>query len=210
MIRIENLCTKISDDIAKELNLDNDKKSIIHYGIFSFIQMGFSILIVMIVGAIFNVFIEALIISFTTSILRKSSGGVHASSPIKCVIVGTISSVGMGLISKYLNATIYINILIGIITFISSYYILYKLAPVDSISKPIKNIEKRKRLKKNSMRILSIYLIFVILIFLYFYFLKNSNVLIFSLCIYMGILWQVFSLTKTGHLLLGKLDKLFK
>lgn len=206
MLRIEKVCEKLSSDIAKELNLDDDKKSVINYGIFSFVQMGFSVLLVMIVGAIFNVFVESLITSFTTSILRKSSGGAHASSPIKCAIIGTISSVGMGLISKYYIINININILIGIITFIGAYCILYKLAPVDSIAKPIKNIEKRKRLKKHSIMILSVYLILVIINFAY-YFLKNSNVLVYSSCIYMGVLLQVFSLTKIGHLLLGKLDK---
>lgn len=207
MFRIEKICENISSNIAQELNLDYDKKSVINYGIFSFIQMSISVLFVMIVGAIFNVFIESLIISFTTSILRKSSGGAHASTPMKCSIIGTISSVGMGLISKYYITNFYINILIGIATFVLSYYILYKLAPVDSVAKPIKNFEKRKRLKKHSIMILSFYLILAIINFVY-YFVQNSDVLVYSLCIYMGILLQVFSLTKIGHILLGKLDKL--
>ena len=204
MFKIQNICEKISSNIAQELSLDDDKKSVINYGIFAFIQMMICIVLVIIFGTVFNVVIEALIISFTISILRKSSGGVHASCPGRCAIIGTIASVGMGLISKHINVSFSLVILIGSIIFIWSYYIVYKLAPVDSIAKPIKSIKKRNRLKKSSMVILSVYLIIVIINNLYFYFMKNSTVLVYSLCIYMGLLWQVFSLTKYGYLVMGK------
>jgi len=207
MFKIQNICGKISSKIARELNLDDDKKSVINYGIFAFIQMVICIALVVIFGFIFNVVSEALIISFTISLLRKSSGGIHASSPGRCAIIGTIVSVGMGLLSKYINVNFSGVVLMGVIIFIWSYYIIYKLAPVDSIAKPIKSIEKKKRLKKSSMMILSIYLIIVVINLLYFYFMKDYIVLVYSSCIYMGLFWQVFSLTKYSPLLMGKLDK---
>ena len=70
-MKIEEVCRNISDYIAIELNLDEEKKSVINYGIFAFIHMIICIVLVAFFGAIFNVFLEALIISFTTSILRK-------------------------------------------------------------------------------------------------------------------------------------------
>ena len=205
MFKIENICEKISTYIAQELNFDDDKKSVINYGIFGFIQMGICIALVIIFGFIFNVTIEALIVSFTISILRKSSGGVHAHSPERCAVIGTVSTVGMALICKYINLSFGFIILIGSIIFIWSYYTVYRLAPVDSIAKPIKNIEKRKRLKKSSIIILSVYLIVVVIDILCYLITQNSKVLVYLLCIYMGLLWQVFSLTKNGHLILGKL-----
>lgn len=209
MLKLENLCNKISNYISEELNLDDNRKAIINYGIFAFMQMIICILLVMIFGAVFNVFFEAIIVSFTVSILRKSSGGVHASSPKACAVIGTISSIWMAKISQNIQVDFNRLIILGVIIFIWAYYFIYKLAPVDSIAKPIKNLEKRKRLKKNSIIILSAYLIIVIINFTYFYLIKNESALIYISCIYMGILWQVFSLTKSGHLLLGKLDKLF-
>lgn len=205
MFNIENICEKFSSYIAQELNLDDDKKSVINYGIFAFVQMGICILLVIMMGIIFNVTIEALIISFTISILRKSSGGVHAHSPERCAVIGTVASIGMGLMCKYVNISFSFAILIGSAIFIWSYYIVYKLAPVDSISKPIKNIEKRKRLKKSSFYILSIYLIVVLINMFYYLLTKKLSLLTYSLCIYTGLLWQVFSLTKCGHLVMGKL-----
>lgn len=210
MVKIEDICGKFSNNIAKELNLDDDKRAVINYGIFAFIQIAICIILVVIFGLIFNVVTEALIVSFSISILRKSSGGVHASSPGRCAIIGTIAGVGMGLIVKYINVSLGLVMIGGSIAFIWSYYIVFKLAPVDSAAKPIKNIEKRTRLKKNSMMILSVYLIIAITGIVYFYFMRNSRLLVYSLCLYMGMLWQVFSLTRCGHLVIGKLDKLFK
>lgn len=206
MFKVEGICKKISDYIAEELNFDDDKKSVINYGIFAFVQMVICIALVIIFGVIFNVTIEALIISFTVSILRKSSGGVHASSPERCAVIGTVTSVGMALMAKNINYSFGFVILFGIIVFVWSYYILYKLAPVDSIVKPIKNIKKRRRLRKSSIITLSVYLIIVIINILSYLSINNFVLLTYSLCIYMGLLWQGFSLTKSGHLILGKLN----
>lgn len=208
MIKIEQLCENISNYIATELNLEQDKKSVVNYGIFAFIHMIICIILVVIFGIIFNVMIEALIISFTASILRKSSGGVHASSPEKCVVIGTISTIIIALISKNLNLSYNLNILFGALVFSFSYYIIYKLAPVDSISKPIKNIKKRNKLKKTSIKIIFIYLLISVVNIILYFLIENYVFLTYSMCVYMGVLWQVFSLTHIGHVILGKLNNL--
>ncbi|WP_297421316.1 accessory gene regulator ArgB-like protein [Clostridium sp.] len=201
MFSVEKICEKISKNIAKELNFDDDKRDIVNYGIFAFIQTGICIAMVIIFGLIFNVTIEALIISFIISILRKSSGGVHASSPGRCAIIGTIICVGLAMISKKIYIDFFLNIFWGSIVFVWSYYIVYKLAPVDSIAKPIKTIEKKTRLKKNSIKILTVYLIIVIINSISYFYIRNIIFLTFSMCIYMGSLWQVFTLTRAGHAL---------
>lgn len=210
MSKIEKLSNKISDNMAKELNLDIEKKEIINYGLFAVIQIAFSIILTMIFGLIFNVFLESLIIAFTISILRKSSGGAHAGTPGRCAVLGTIVSVGFGLIAKFIKKDVVMILIIGIMIFLWSFYIVYKLAPVDSVAKPIKNQERRKKLKRSSMMILSVYLVLAIANILYYYYSGNVSVLTYTLCIYMGLVWQIFSLTKSGHLILGNIDAFFK
>lgn len=205
MFKIETICQQTSNYIAQELNFDSDKKSVINYGIFAFIQMSISIALVIIFGFIFKATIEALLVSFTISILRKSSGGVHSQTAERCVIIGTVSSVGMALISKHINISVELFTLLVLITFIWSYYTVYKLAPVDSIAKPIKNIVKRRRLKRSSLIVLSVYLLIEVINIVYYSITNDYNILIYSMCICMGLLWQVFSLTNSGHLILGKL-----
>lgn len=210
MWSIEKICNKISNNIAEELKFDEEKKSVINYGIFAVIQMGIAIGLTIIFGFAFHAVVEALIVSFVISILRKSSGGVHASSPGRCAILGTIVSVGFGLLAKFVDKSLIVIIAIGIVIFLWSFYIVYKLAPVDSAAKPIKNQERRKKLKRSSMAILSVYLIMAIVNIIYCYYKGNVSVLTYTLCIYMGLVWQIFSLTKIGHLILGKIDAFFK
>ncbi|MFR4582059.1 accessory gene regulator ArgB-like protein [Clostridium cadaveris] len=210
MSKIENLSNRISDNIARELKSDKDKKEIINYGLFAVIQITFSIILTMIFGLVFNALSESLIVAFTISILRKSSGGAHAGTPERCAVLGTFVSVGFGLLSKFVGKNLVAIIFIGIIIFLWSFYIIYKLAPVDSAAKPIKNQERRKKLKRSSIIILSVYLIIVIVNIIYYYYTNNVSVLTYTLCIYMGLVWQIFSLTKSGHLILGKIDAVFK
>lgn len=210
MWSVEKICNKISNNIATELKCDEEKKLVINYGIFAIIQMGIAICLTIIFGLLFNVVAEALIVSFTISILRKSSGGAHASTPGRCAILGTIVSVGFGLVAKRIEKNAVTISLIGIIIFFWSFYIVYKLAPVDSAAKPIKNQERRKKLKRSSMMILGAYLVIAIANILYNYYSVNVSVLTYTLCIYMGLVWQIFSLTKSGHLILGKIDDFFK
>ncbi|MGV8984057.1 accessory gene regulator ArgB-like protein [Clostridium sp.] len=206
---MEKLSNNIANKVALELALDNDNREVIAYGTFAVMQMFLSIIFVFIFGLLFHVALEALIISFTAAILRKYSGGVHASSPGNCTSIGTIVCVGQAiLISLLLSPVVNLKLIIilGVVIFFWSYYIIYKLAPVDSASKPIVKMEKRNRMKKGSIILLSVYLI-IILVFIQLYLSSGeSKLLIYALCLYSGILWQVFTLTTQGHLLVGKVD----
>lgn len=208
-MNLEIICKNISNNLKNELNLDDDKASIIEYGLFAFFHMSVSILLVAAIGLIFNVMIEALIISFVVAILRKFSGGAHASTALNCAIVGVLISVIPAYITKNLNLNINYIIFIGIPLYIILYIIIYKLAPVDSPNKPIKKEEKIKKLKKGSIILLSIYMIIVAFNISIYYISKNQVFLMYSACIYIGLLWQVFTLTKYGHILVNIIDSLF-
>lgn len=209
MFNVENISNKLADKIVKEVNGDDERRAIIAYGIFGMLQIGMSILLVIIFGALFNIMIEALIMSFTISILRKYSGGVHASTPNICTIIGTLICIIAPLIMSKFLIEFYEILVFGIIVFCISYYLIYKLAPVDSINKPIKKLERRKKLKRKSMIILTIYILIVIILLFLYKNLESRKLLLYCMCIYSGIIWQVFSLTKIGHIVLGRLDFIF-
>ena len=205
---LELLSKNISNSLKRELDLDEDKRSIIEYGIFSFLHIVLSILLVMIFGLMFDVMIEALIISFIAAILRKFSGGAHASTSTNCAVSGILISVIPAYIIKHISLTGDYIIFIGILLYITAFIVIYKLAPVDSPNKPIKKQEKIKRLKRGSIIILSIYMIIVAINISMFYIYKFNSLLVYSSCIYIGILWQVFTLTKYGHIVVNKIDSL--
>jgi len=206
---MEKLSNNIANKVASELSLDQDNREIIAYGTFAFIQMLFSIILVFLFGLLFHVAFEALIISFTGAILRKYSGGVHASSPWICNFIGTIVCVGQAIIISLLISLVvnlYLVVIPGVVIFIWSYYIIYKLAPVDSASKPIIKMEKRNRMKKGSIILLSVYLVITVFLILMYVSSGEKKLIFYALCLYSGILWQAFTLTTPGHLLVGKVD----
>jgi len=206
MYLIEKISNSFAKKIANELEYDNDKQEVIAYGTFALLQIAFSVALVVIFGLIFGVVIEALILTFTISILRKYAGGVHASSPTICIVVGTVICIGFAALSKIaLFSNFNIVLYITIITFILSYIILYKLAPIASKSKPLSDA-KKVRMKKGSIITLSIYMFIVAILFVLYFVLNIINLLNYIFCINIGILWQVFTLTKVGDKVLGSLD----
>lgn len=135
------------------MNVNEEQEQIIVYGAINLFQMLFAILWVIIAGLLFGVFYEALIFSISASILRKYSGGVHASSPSRCVIIGTFSAVLAGILINnifYSINSINVAVISGAII-IFAFITVFRNAPVDSIKKPIKNIETRKQFKRKSI-----------------------------------------------------------
>jgi accessory gene regulator B len=206
---MEKLTNNIAVKISSELGLDNDRKEIIAYGAFAILQTTVSIALIVIFGLLFGVLPEALIVSFTVSILRKYSGGVHASSPRICTVIGTVTTVGQALLILFLLTPLInlkFSIILGLLIFAWSYYVIFKLAPVDSSAKPIRTQKKRERMKKGSILVLDAYMMIVIFNIIIYLLTHEKRFLVFSLCIYGGVLWQAFTLTRTGHLTLGKID----
>lgn len=210
---MENLSNSIANKVASELNMDKDKKEVIAYGTFVLLQTFISIFLVSIFGYMFHVAMEAVIILFTASILRKYSGGAHAGSPGNCTFIGVVICVGQALLISFIVNVwidVKITLILELIVFVCSYYIVYKLVPVDNPSKLIKSEAKRKRMKKGSFIILSIYMIIVTFIMVLYFNIKKTAILLYALCIIIGIAWQIFTLTKSGHLVLTKIDMFLK
>jgi accessory gene regulator B len=208
MFLIEKVSNKIGETIAENLILDDDNKEILIYGAFCFLQTIISFTLIFIFSYIFNVLVQAIFISFSGSILRKYSGGVHSSSPNKCLIISILISVGFSKLLIFFTKNLpiifpYLFILLGIIY---SFYCILKFAPVDSVSKPINSIIKRKKLKINSIIFLSVFTFIAFILSLIYMFKSNINFLIYSECIILGVTWQSFSLTNLGHKFLTKID----
>jgi len=208
----EKIAVKIGNDAKSLLNVDDDKEQIIIYGAICLFQIIFAILWVIIAGLFFGVLYEALIFTIIVGVLRKYSGGGHASSPSSCIIIGTILAVVAGLsidkIFYKLNLTTVILISITFITF--AFIIVIKDAPVDSIKKPITNVEMKKQFKKKS--IIVIFIFSALIIILYVLSKKYSELFYIKVIetISFGILWQTITLTKKGISFLNKVDFVLK
>ena len=207
-----NLSNKLAQKIASELNYDDEKKAVINYGIFAFLQILASLFLVALFGLLLGVVAQALVVSFASSILRQYSGGVHASRPSICLIIGTVVTIGIAVIAHYVSGLIAAGFIIAVdaVLIIVSYLLVCKYAPVDSPAKPIKTESRRKKMKRFSLVILSAYLICVAILVIVHFTQANNVVIEYSLCICLAIGWQVFNLTIIGHSILTKVDSLLK
>lgn len=206
---IENISKVIAEKVSSELNYDNERKEIIQYGTYALIQTLISIISVLILGLLFNIALEALIFLFTASILRKYSGGAHSESSNVCTLLGIIISICIGfLIKSSFFAKINFEgvVFIGIVIFVFAYFIVFKYAPVDTKNKPIKTEKKKKRMKKGSLKILTIYLFIEIFNIILYYNSGWSLAKPVMLSIMLGVAWQCMTLTYIGHILLKTID----
>lgn len=204
----ERLAVNIGRKAKLVLDVDEDKEQIIIYGAISLLQTVFAILWVIIIGLILGVIYEALTFSISASILRKYSGGVHASSPSRCIIVGTALAAIAGIIIErfFYKLTISTVVVMSIFCIVAALVIVFQNAPVDSIKKPITNIEMKKRFKRNSIFVIFIISLMIIILFAFYkaspelYYIKDIE------SISLGILWQSITLTKIGMIALSKVD----
>lgn len=202
---MERLANNISQYLQRELSLDNKNYQVVNYGMIALVQILAFVIILLFTGLLFDTLLEGYILTFIVAILRKSSGGVHASSLEVCTAIGVIASIVLTLIAKYiLSVYLTINqaVILTSIIYIYCFIVAFKLVPVDNPNKPISSEDKKKRLRKKSFITLTVSLCISIILIL----LNNKFYISCSFCISLASLWQIFSLTKPGALLFHSFD----
>ena len=122
------------------------------------------------------------------------------------MVIGTIMCVGVAKLILTFHFEMHVFIIINALIFLMSYYLMYKVAPVDTPNKPIKKIERKIRLKRISLVNVTIFLCMVILFMCLYNHYGNYRYIIYSNCISVGIFLQTITLTKFGHRLFNNID----
>jgi accessory gene regulator B len=206
---MEQLSKKIAADIAHSLGKNNDEQEIIAYGLLGIFQLISNIGLTLLFGWIFGVPFQALVLSFSVSLLRRFSGGAHAESLNFCTLVGLVYSIFFAKVSVYLAGStlnLWISLSFSALIMILAWITVAARAPVDSPQKPIRSIEKKQRMRKGSFQTLT-FLTFVVTL-LFIVGCSNKTVLSYGFSLVFGVLWQTFSLTIPGAMLLNSLDKI--
>ncbi len=203
-----SLTNKLTGKISSELGYDAEKSAVIRYGMFAFFQIFISLAIVAVLGLLLGAVFQALVVSFCSAILRQYSGGVHATKPSICLIVGTVATIAITVIVHSFTAMVPVAYLIGVIVIIMAlaYFLIHKYAPVDSPAKPIKTEKKRTKMKRISLIVLSVYFAFIIVLVIMNLTQTRPVYMEYAMCICLASGWQVFNLTNKGHRLLKKVD----
>jgi len=208
---MEKLARKLANRIALSLGYDDEKEAVIAYGLIAMIQIFITVLLVLLLGILIGATAEAMIVCFSVSTLRKYSGGAHAGSAELCTSMSVVYCTLTAFASGKLLLGLYSPLLMVpaiIVIYGISFLIVHKYAPVDSPNKPIRTQQKRKRMRKGSFIILSVYFLFSVVLFVFgceFNFLNS-----YGISLLFGVAWQIFTLTSTGAFLLHNVDKLFR
>jgi accessory gene regulator B len=192
-----------------ELAYPEEQRQVIAYGLTAIFQTVFMTAIVLVLGAILHIFVESAILCFAVSILRKYSGGTHASSIGSCTIIGVVFCIVSGIAMKALSTLAVppgILVIACALTYATAFFVAIQKAPVDSPNKPIRTEKKRKKMKKATIIVISVYMVIsAVLIF-------NSDrsvIFVGSLfCLLLSVIWQMSSLTNPGRIVLEGLDRL--
>lgn len=203
----ENMSKKVALYLCESKDKDSEEFAILKYGVFAFLQGIIAMTLTIIFGILTNTLLEMVTISLVGALMKRNSGGVHCSSPNRCLLVGIILSYTFTLIGRGIINLEHIYI-ICIIALISSFIILYKKCPVPCENKPLKKEETRKRLRKNAFYIYyAIIILFIInMILISIGITDNLNSLILYMII--GVYMQTLSLTGIGSKFILFLDKL--
>lgn len=203
---METLAKSLATKLANELGFDCEKRDVIAYGLTALIQVIITTTMVFLLGLMFGVVCESLVICFSVSLLRKYSGGAHLGTIEVCTLFAVVYSVGIGAISKYILAPIIgleLLVIISIVIYFISFFFLYKLSPVDSPNKPIKTQNKKNKMRKGSFITLFVYALVSCVLFI---FMDHFFTITIQISLIFGISWQVFTLTKLGFLFIKSMN----
>lgn len=196
---MEKISFKIANKISSELNFDEDKRQVVQYGLLALVQLFFYVFFIVLIGIFFGVALEALVVLFSVSLLRKYSGGAHSDSIIVCTVFGVFFCLAFSIIIKHFIIgfiSFYSLSFLMLIIYATSFLLIDKYAPVDNPNKPIKTEKKRLRMKKYSYATLLFY--FAVSLALLFFGKTNKILFSYDLCLLVGVIWQVFTLTGLG------------
>ena len=208
---VEQISLNLAKRLGNKLDKNEEEIAVLNYGLFFLIHTSIAILLTLLVGIVLGIFTEIMIISISASLLKRYSGGVHSSSPNRCVMSGLILSVIASFISKYIAINFdYINmVLFEVIIMIVSAVIFYKKCPVPSKNKPLKKESTRIKLRKKAFQMMFLYTIIIIVLCTVYSFKQIYWMKLVSFSIVMGIIIQTIAITKLGDLLINFFEKIF-
>lgn len=158
--------------------------------------MGYSLLFL--TSYIFGVWRYALTAAVTASVFRIFSGGAHATSAIRCSIIGLTVFTGFGAFAGKIvdKGRLQAFLVYLLILLLFSFITLYRYAPADTPSKPINSQAQKKTLRLTSFILLASYSVLVLYVSrtsagnLYINYIAASS---------LGLGWQMFTLTPWGY-----------
>lgn len=194
---IHSLSTSLAEKVVNETNLHQEKIPYVAYG-FEVILGGLvKFICFMFVPWLFGVLSQTLATVFSSSLLRYFSGGAHCTSLYRCLTSTLIIFTSSGLISKHIPMDVHLFKIITLLLIPPVITVLLMSAPADTPNKPILSAREKIILKSGS----------IVIAIIFFGILHLSPLSMdIKTAILLGIVIQVFTITKWGYYLIDHMD----
>lgn len=136
-----------------------EKLEEIEYGIEALYITFTKMVVIALISILLGVIKEIFFILVFYNIIRTTAFGMHAKTSLQCYIISILLFVGLAIVSKYVNISLYLKILISIICFIN----IVIFAPADTYKRPLINRKRRHIYKVISILISLIYVILIVI-----------------------------------------------
>lgn len=143
------MISKISNYITDQIYLTlpevkPEKREIIEYGAYMALSEISKVALLLIISAIFDVFLYAAGIICIFGLLRMNLGGIHAKTHLGCLIFYSLFIFGTLAVSLHLPEH---RLVVNAIVIPFSFAVAYLYAPADMPVKPVASKKQRKRLR---------------------------------------------------------------
>ena len=160
--------------ILDEMDMDDEERQVVGYGLRKFLMFMISLLVVAIIGVLTNEIYNLVVFLLLFIPLRIFAGGMHLPSIKLCALFSATLIYGIALVSKHIQYVMLNQKMIFIVCIVAAIIIIC-LAPVDTINKALYDREKRR------FKCISGIIVFVELFLLVS--LKSFDTIEFMLCI---------------------------
>ncbi|MCH5321043.1 MAG: accessory gene regulator B family protein [Eubacterium sp.] len=180
---ISKLSKSITNMLIRNNKIHNDESELYHYAFFIIISEFILFVYCLLIGAIFNVVLQALVFSVVFYVLHRFAGGFHAKTELQCQAV----TLSFFLLCIWLiKFTMQFNPIYLIITYIVSCIFLMILSPSDTPQKQLSTLEKTK-FKKITILLVIICSAIIALLFCF------KSTVIYANSIIIGVILETLS-----------------
>lgn len=206
---MERLAKKIAESVGDSLGKNEEEVAVMAYGLIGILQFLAIFILASVIGAVLGLWLEVLTVFLSVGFLRRLTGGAHSSGIYSCLVYSVIFICGISALARYLLPVLPLTancVLCGVV-FAFGYFMVITKAPVAPPNKPCRSEAKRKRLRRGSFIVLTVFMILVALSL----WLRASSERLYTvgLALALSTLWQITMMTRAGHAFITFIDGLF-
>lgn len=156
--------------------VSGDSVDVCSYGIYILLNTVLNFLTTALIGVMFDMVLESIVLLISYLILRSYGGGYHADTPFRCYVISVaIIMCSLGCI-KFFDITQYFYYLLLIV----GVGVVFILAPVENINKPLDECEYKTYRK---MSFIVIFTELIVLVVMHFIFQNIFKVIVIAIFI---------------------------